>query len=157
MSKLDKLNNLKEEIVNEILADESLSKIEKLEKIEKNKLWGYATYIQDEFPEWTEEFKKELGVAHPCIDSMFDPSHFKHEKYETVSYSDELKYLEDHFEDYADDYDEDEDEVMNTVATYPVLTNRTNDKKVWKTKEQIIDAVFKHCVKEKIVGYKNDW
>lgn len=113
---------LKEERVNDILNDDTLSKIEKLKTIEDEKLWGHSKYIQNEFKEWEKEAKAlekleaerilREGSDDPheicakqfyqskMTDSIFDPSHMEYKKRELVSYADALlKLAEDTEED----------------------------------------------------------
>lgn len=170
-TKMDRLSAIKEEIVNEILSSD-LTKIEKLRKIEKEQLWGYHKYIQHEFPQWEEEarelVKKEaqriLDEKYPkylrdictkqlyhskMTDSIFDPSTFKYEKYETVSYADALQCVLEEAQDRLDS--DDENPMIDVVTTrHPVVS-------IKKTYNEIVDAVFENAVSNKVVGFINNW
>ena len=171
---LDFLKEAKEKAVNEIL-NSDLSKIEKLRAIEKNGLWGYSSFINHEFRDWEEEakilekttaqynFDNGLPDKHGDItkyfyasgmtDSIFDPSKMYYEKYETVSYADAL---EQAFESYAEDF-EDEFEKEYNGEPIAIITTRNPIVSIFKTKEEIIDAVYNYCITNKILGFKNDW
>lgn len=147
MKKTDKLKDsltnlqaLKNDIAKDILANKKLTKIQKLKKLEKDGIWGYANSVQHEFSEWEKEFSKVKGVS--CIDSIYDPSNECYDKYSDISYANSLEDLV---------YDVDEDGLIT------VLTNRSNSAVIKKTPEEIIDVVFDFCVKEKIIGFKMDW
>lgn len=172
----DRLELLKAQRVEEILNDDSLSKIDKLRTIEEEKLWDYSRFIQDEFAsfngcEWQNEAieleKKEaerlleLGVGDDICakmfyqskmtDSIFDPSLFIYEKYEIVSYARALELAhENHLcEVNSEEFDE------NPLMT--VITTRHPYTELKKNYLDIVDVVFNFAVKNKIVGFKNDW
>ena len=158
----EQIAQLQEARIQEILAL-PISKIEKLKLLETENLFGYAPYIQHEFPEWEEEAmelekalaekqfaegKSEHGMFYhsKMTDTIFDPSTFNYEKYETVSYADAL-------ENMLEKLDEDEDRNGMVVA----VTTRGPYTELLKTPEEVIDKVFDFCIKNKLVGYKNDW
>jgi hypothetical protein len=148
----------------EILNNDSLSKLDKLKIIEEKRYWGYAEYIQHEFKQWEKEALKlekkeaqrilkegsddsyeicaEQFYQSKMTDSIFDPSTFKHERYQRVSYYKELKDL---FEDNS------EEEIIT------VITTRHPRVELKKTYQEIVDSVFEYACKNEIIGFINDW
>ena len=182
--KLDFLKEEKEKAVQEIL-NSDLSKLEKLKTIKENGLWGYSNSINNEFPEWekeaavlekalaeenfinkvpnkyghieTEEDANGRRAYHVAMtDSIFDPSTMYNEKYETVSYVDALEMI---FKEYDDEEDKKSSYVKygKVEGSIPVITTRRLNIALYKTKEEIIDAVYNFCVENKIIGFKMDW
>ena len=171
---LDFLKEAKEKAIEQI-RNSGMTKLEQLKAIEKNGIWGYSTFINHEFRQWEEEAKQlekekaqydfDNGIpdrhgriptyvhASGMTDTIFDPSTMDNEKYEAVSYVDAL---EGFFERYAEDY-EDENEKEFEGDLYPVITTRGTYIELFKTKDQIIDAVYDFCMANKIIGFKNDW
>lgn len=154
MSK-EKFEEARKERVQEILNDDSLSKIEKLITIEEERLWGYATYIQSAFPKWEEEIKllyEEAKGNRPyheaMIDDIFDPSVTDYDKHAIVSYGNTLAGLIEE----QDDIDEDEED-----PEIVVMTTRGIKVELKKKYSEIIDAVFDFACKKEIVGFENDW
>lgn len=141
---------LKEQRIQEILDDNTLSKIDKLKLFETEQLFICAPYIQNEFPEWVAEaktlakaeIKDRSTIEYYSImtDSIFDPSNDKYEKYETVSYAEELEDLNS----------EESDLIV-------VITTRGPAISLIKTRQEVIDVVFDFCVKNRFWGFKNDW
>jgi hypothetical protein len=169
----DRLELLKAERVDEILNDDSLSKIDKLKTIEKEKLWGYATYIQHEFSDWEKEVIElerieaerllELGdlsgtdicyrvfYQSKMTDSIFDPSRMIYEKHESVSYAEALEMC------YDEHFDENEDEAETDNPLITVITTRHPFTVLKKPYKDIVDCVFNYACENKIIGFKNDW
>ncbi len=167
MSVKEKLALLKEERINEILNDNNLSKIEKLEIIETEKLWGYASFIQHEFVQWEKEaIELEKIEAERILeegssdsneicakqfyqsrmtDSIFDPSTFLYERCEQVSYADHLSRILEFHENEGD----------NPLIT--VISTRHPCIELKKPFKEIVDAVFEFACNNKIIGFTNDW
>jgi hypothetical protein len=158
MSLKEQIKQLQEARIEEIIAS-SVSKIEKLKLLEKEKLFKYAEYIQEEFTDWEVEavqLEKELAEKQfaegksedgffyhsKMTDTIFDPSTFEYEKYETVSYASALERMLRNV-----------DESGNVV----VITTRGPRIELIKPVNEVIDKVFEFCVTNKYVGYKNDW
>lgn len=145
--------------IEEIVNDDSLSKIEKLKMLEKEKLFGYASSLQTVFPEWEEEIielerieahqrfnegKDKYFYQSKMVDDIFDPSYDINEKYVTVSYAD---FLENCLDDFMED---DSDSVT-------VMTTRGPSVKLVKSLTEVIDKIYDYCIEHKIIGFKNDW
>ena len=183
--KLDFLKEAKEKAIQEIL-NSDMTKLEKLKTIEENSLWGYSAFINNEFPEWereamdlenalaeenfinkvpdkygdieTEEGANARRMYHVTMtDSIFDPSEMDNERCENISYVNAIQLA---FERYEEDetgespYDA---EYGKTEGSIPVITTRSLNIALYKTKEEIIDAVYNFCIANKIIGFKNDW
>jgi hypothetical protein len=149
MGTKENLQKLKNERVKEILKDKSLSKIEKLRTIEEERLWGYADWVQNEFEDWEKEAKslyKKLKGQGSCVsDTIFNDG----ERYSNMSYADLLEYL-------GEDYEDEDEEVKDPLIT--VVTTRGEPYvEIKKPLSEVIDVVFKFAVKNKIIGFKNDW
>lgn len=163
------LEEAKEKAIEEII-NSDMTKMEKLEAITENSLWGYSSWINDEFIEW-ENDAKTISLTKSqedfdsgrtsylrdfvICDSIFSPSHdYSYEKYQLVKYTEALEYI---FERYAEDFEEENGEEYNNEPI-PVITTRDNPSIIiYKTSDEIIDAVYNFCIKNKIIGFKNDW
>ena len=148
--------------VQEILDDNLLSKIEKLNCLTDEQLWGIAPYIQHEFKQWEteaielEKMEAERLLTVPGTDicnrqfyqSKMTDSMLYHivslEKYETCYYVDIL-------ESIIDEYGSDGNQLI------PIITTRHPKIKLEKTVNEIIDAIFDYCVEHKIIGFTFDW
>lgn len=182
MSKVkEQLEALKGARIQEILDDTTTSKIEKLQLLENENLFNYAPYIQHEFLDWEKEavelekleaeriLSEGSDNSHEICarqfyqskitDSIFDPSTFNYEKYETVSYADALELaLEQHFENLEDEEDEPtEEELDEENPLMVVITTRHPYTKLKKRYSEVVDVVFDYCVENEIVGFKMDW
>lgn len=168
---------LKAQRIQEIKDDNKLSKIEKLRLFEKEQLFQCAPYIQDEFTDWEKEaielekieaerILKE-GSDDPreicarqfyqskMTDTIFDPSTFYYEKYQTVSYADALEScLESALEDMSEEEYDAVDKV-NPIIT--AITTRHPYTELKKSYNEIVDKVYEYCIENKIWGFKNDW
>lgn len=178
MSEIQKqIELLKEQRIQEIINDESISKLDRLELLEKENLFGYAPYIQDEFPEWEKEIielekieaERILKEGSPdpneicarmfyqskMVDTRWDPSESLYEKHDLVSYSRLLNSLEENdeedFEEYYDENGNSKDGLITIMTTrHPRVILR-------KSKQEIIDKLYDFCIANKIIGFKMDW
>lgn len=144
---------LKKERVATILADDSLSKIEKLATIEEEGLWKYADWVTKPYPEeWTAEIQKlykKAGGNGTCIidDQIFDSE----DRHSTISYAEGLEYL---LENALDELDEEEDNPDPLITVY---TTRGTHVALQKKYSEIVDAVFDFACKKQQVGFVFDW
>jgi len=168
---------LKLQRIQEIMDDNNVSKIQKIKLFEKEQLFNCAPYIQHEFPDWEieavelEKLEAERILKEGCdnpneicakqfyqskmTDTIFDPSTFYYEKYETVSYSDSLQNcLENALEDISE---EEYDAVDKDNPIITVITTRHPHTELKKPYNEIIDKVYEFCITNKIWGFKNDW
>lgn len=153
----EQMEILREARINEIINDESIPKLDKLRLFGNEKLFDYASYTQEEFIEWErdakEQYKNGGGSGSAMTDTIFAPSvNEQYEKYENVSYPEALEAF---FENY--EYELDDDKLADFDGKYTVVTCRSSDIKIQKTKQEIIDAVYNFCITNKIIGFKNDW
>jgi hypothetical protein len=148
----EQIKQLQEQRIQEIINNESISKLDRLNLIKQERLFNIAPYIQDEFKEWGEEFKEQLKLENPSsfcmIDSFYDPSTFDFEKYETIYY--------DEIEDILDNLVVDDDDGF-TGDNYIVFTNRQSKTVFRKSKQEIIDKIYDFCIANKYIGFKMDW
>ena len=162
MDSLNELEKLKKKAEEDILSVGYLSKLEKLELLEEKDIWKHSPFINHVFPEWEEECKqmeREAAIADgkvvgkdyisTIVDDIFDPSTFRHEKYEIVSYLDEMDYLEELL---------DETDGTDKEGYIRVVTCRGNyNSAVYKTYDEVVEAICDYCLENKIIGYRNDW
>lgn len=156
----DQIKALQTLRIAEIVNDDSLFKVEKLKLLEKEKLFGYASSIQTEFPEWEEEIieleriearrrfdngKDKYFYQSKMVDSVFDPSRDTYEKCELVSYADFIENMLDEFEDETNS-----DNIIVLSTRGPCVT-------LSKPLNEVIDKIFDFCIEKRIIGFKNDW
>lgn len=156
MKKLKKLKKLKKEIVNEILNDTTLSKVEKLSKITQHDLWDYNSYITDIFHEWEQECiaeEERLAIEDgkikgtDYISTITDATLYEdYSKYEIVYYSDLIERI---LLDYT------EEEIDNKVLV--AKCRGSYNARIYKTYEEVIDYIYDYSIKNKSIGFKMDW
>lgn len=143
----EKIEELQQIRISEIVNSQDLTQLEKLKLLESEHLFGYSQYINHEFLNWEKEFRSILvndGVPNILyIDSIYSPSKTDYKKYENVSYPNTIQ---DIIEDNIDD-----------DGNVTVLTNRTNNTVFKKTKEEVINELYNFCILNKVIGFKNDW
>lgn len=153
MNKLQELKQLKEECVNEILNNPDLRKLEKLEKISDNGLWGYDDCISDIFNKWDKECEQEeerLAISNGetrHISSVADCALIEYyDRYQIINYAALIINLE-----YENEDDENSDKILVSVCRGPYGA------KIYKTLEEIEDYIYDYAVKNKSMGFKLDW
>lgn len=159
MKTLDKLKDLREVAVQEILNDDSLGRYEKLEAIESNNLWETASWIQRPFRDshYGKAFLEELK-AHPdaggYVSSTADDV-----LTEGVDNRGQTVYLSCFFEeDNPADYDtpEEYEEFLNEEVT--ILTSRgTPPRKMEISRREYLDFLWNWAITNKICAWKFDW
>lgn len=82
---------MKDEMLQEILNDNSVSKVEKLDIISENKLLPYATWIQEVFKKYYDEFNKIIK-ANP----VYIEKYGKFSNYDT--FIDDMFHSDDNYE-----------------------------------------------------------
>jgi hypothetical protein len=176
MKTIDALKSAKEAALKEILGSTDMSDLEKLTHLHQNDLWGFSDWVNDEFPEWQKECidleiqatiddGKDPEKEYVCkiTDTVFDPSWADHGRGESVSYIDII-------ENYVWDFEYSNKENKELLAEYKetgripesetmvVVTNRGDyNSEVVKPVQEVIDRLCEFCMKEKIIGYTNDW
>lgn len=138
------IKEAKDKLLNAILTDTEISKVDKLCLISDNDLFKTNSWICDPFrDEYYKEYEIQLaekGVTNPCID---DWSHERdYQRHQTINLADIL-------EEIVDEGDEDE---LITIYT----NRRTND--TFKiSKYEFIDTVYAWCIKNKCIAFDIDW
>ena len=148
----EKISSLKEEALQEVINDNSLSKVQKLRLIDDYDLLDYHEWINHPFAEWNDEvFELERIEAQKLLNegkityfhqsSMVDDdiNHHCENKGERISYA-----------DYLDSIEEYEDKI-------PVLTTRNPHITLYKTYEEVVDYLYDYCLMNKIIGHVFDW
>ena len=148
MSRIKKFNELtrelqetiaraKEKFLNTIIEDNTISKIEKLQLISDNDLFGTKGWIQDLFTEYEEEFKVKLG-GRAMLDDWFHFQEF--ERHRMVNLAEIFEY-----------FNEDDDDMIT------ILKDRYTGKTFKISKYEFIDTVYDWCIKNKCIGFQWDW
>jgi hypothetical protein len=148
MSKLNKIKQLQEEAVSEILSDPNLSKHEKLQEISNNKLWGYEPWIKRIFAAqektFAEQVKAETGESFACIDDFINDPDGCRQRHEHIDMADVIEGVLENAE-----YDETDDiEVLTARGTKCTLRMKT---------EEVINIIYDWCCEHKKIGYCLDW
>lgn len=135
------IKEAKDKLLDAILTDTEISKVDKLCLISDNDLFKTDSCIRDPFyDEYYKEYESQLskkGVRNPCIDSWVSNRDFQ--RHEIVNLADELEYM-------------DEDDGLITI-----YTNRRTDDTLKISKYEFIDAVYDWCIKHKCIAFEIDW
>lgn len=151
---------LKEQRIEEIIADNNISKLEKLKLFKEESLFGIESYIQDNeiFEEWVAELvlkiKKDRRKDFVIVDTFISPSEYDFERYETFYLFEIKDILENLIEDYDEDY---EGEVFDYPNTFPVVTARNSKFTINKTPQEVLDKIYAYAITNRVCGYKIDW
>ena len=174
MSKVAELKKIKKGAIKEILGDKTTTSLEKLATIEENGLWDFSDWVNEEFPEWEQECcdlerqatidaGKDPETEHVCTitDTVFDPSWADHGRGATVSYVSIMRDYLWRFNRNASEEDKAEFKKTGKIPlsdTMVVVSNRGDyNSKVVKPVQEVIDRICEFCIKEKVIGYTNDW
>lgn len=153
-----KVEDVKQEVLKEILEDDSLSKVEKLEIISENQLWPVSDWIDEVFTEWENECReneKKAAIADgkdpdkdyisDITDDYFVLNEIFYDRRATVYYMDAIEGLEYRIDDKGGE------EIV-------VVRNRGNYKSVVKkTPQEVIDRICDFCFENKVIGCVVDW
>ena len=156
----DQLAELKKQRLKEIV-DSNDPVVAKLQAINAEGLFEdpISPFIQHELPEWEAEaraLEKAVagdGHASGLVDSAWDPSHMEYKKCETVLYEDILEELPHYHRTAVEEGDEEEEDdpmidIMTTRGPQCVLRKRYSE---------VCRQVFEFCLRNEVVGFKNDW
>ena len=143
------LNNTKEQVTDEIL-ESNLTDIEKLRLLTENSLFEVTRYVKDPTPkEWIKE----------CCDmerKAADEDNIEYSSNYTTTFFEEYNYnrygvimFVDIIDEILEHYDQDE---LVTVVRCGGRFSST----VKKPAKVLVDAMYKHCLKEKIIGFTYD-
>jgi hypothetical protein len=164
----EKIEELKQVRIAEILDDTTISSLKKLELLTEEELFGYAEYVQDEFPEWEKEAielerieaqklfdngKETWFFQSKMVDTIWACDGYTVDRYIDITYAELLGWVSDN---YCDETDNDADiEKENPMIT--IMTTRRPCIELKKPFNEIVDKIFDFCIANKIIGFKNDW
>jgi hypothetical protein len=143
------LNNTKEQVIDEIL-ESNLTDIEKLRLLTENSLFKVTRYVKDPIPkEWTKE----------CCDMERKEADKNNEEYSsdvTTTFFQEYVYNRDGIIMFIDIIDKileyyDQDELVTVVRCAGKFRST-----VKKPAKVLVDVMYKHCLKERIIGFTYD-
>jgi succinate dehydrogenase flavin-adding protein (antitoxin of CptAB toxin-antitoxin module) len=139
------IQEAQDRLLNAIIDDPELSKVDKLSLISDNNLFKTLSWIQDVFKPYKEEYI-DIVKKNPLYTRSYDPiidDYFQHREYsrhETVNLAEMVEYM-----------DEEDDELIT------IFTNRTT-KDVFKiSKYEFIDTVYDWCIANKAIAFEIDW
>jgi len=150
----DRLKKVKDDLLSEILEDDSLSKVEKLGAICENDLWPVSDWVDHVFTDWEKECienERQAAIAdgkdpekdYICTitDCYFIINEFFYDRHATVYYLDAIERL----------LESDSDKVV-------VARNRGEyHSVVEKTPQEVIDRICDFCFENKVIGCVVDW
>ena len=163
-----RIDNLKEEFLQEIISDDTLTKVEKLKVISQNKLFRTSSSIEEPFHQYYQEYLNMFN-RDPCVDDFFTIHEYcrrsddRHQgifwDLAQVAESAERGYYShesgSRISSIAPDLNNDEPQELNDKIV--IFTNRTNKTTFSITTRQFIDAIYDWCIESKIIGFEFDW
>lgn len=148
-NKLEELDNLKDVIIEMILDTDELSKIEKLDIITNNNLWGTDTFVSEVFDGWQSEcaeIEHQLAIADGKIEGKDyicgitdDAFLIDNDRHQMIYYRDLIAYLEP------------SDSIL--VAT----CRGAYKAKLYKSYDEIEDHIYNYAIENKSIGFELDW
>jgi len=145
----EKLQAVKDKLLQAILSDESQTKLDRLLLIDRNNLFKTEAYLQRPLKEKYLEQLKELvkskgrdyviGESWPIIDAAYL------NRGERISIADQLLYTFESLED-----EEYEDGIT-------IISDRTTGEKIKIGYEQLESEIYDWCVKNKTIAFHFDW
>lgn len=137
------IKEAKDKLLNAILTDTEISKVEKLLLINDNDLFEINSWICDPFySEYYKEYESQLakkGVTSPCIDDWLRL--FDYQRHEIVNLAKILEHMDERKGD----------------SLITIYTNRTTTDKFQISKYEFIDTIYDWCIKNKCIGFEIDW
>lgn len=141
------IKEAKDKLLDAILTDTEISKVEKLLLISDNDLFKTESYICHPFDEsYRQEYLdilKKKGENRPIIDDWFHQQEYQ--RHEVINLADIVENVNE------DGYYGEED---NLITIY---TNRTTKDKFKISKYEFIDTIYDWCVKNKCIAFELDW
>ena len=143
-------SRLKNSLPKLILEESTLSNLEKLKLITRERLWGVAPCVQKEFEEWEEDcirIEREWATANGDLHSskIVDTFLDGYKEYSTVYYVDVIH-------DILECVDGDE------TAEFELIRNRgTYHSTVSKPVNEIIDRICKYAFENEMIGFVVDY
>lgn len=154
MDYISKFVEAREEFIKSVLNDSSLSKTEKLNRLSSYEVYPIDSCIPDLFSNWEiecAELEEKCAIANGKIPGkdyickLTDiPLLYCEDKYRTIYYVDLIDELED----------SERDEKGNIL----IVTCRGEYRsELYKSEEEIIDAIYDYAIKTKTIGFTYDW
>lgn len=151
MSRIKKFNELtkelqetiksaKDKLLNAIIDDAEISKLDKLKLIHQNDLFSVSSSIEEIFINYQKEFIKQLGSRHPIIDDYFTMNEWQ--RHEIIYMDNVIEYM---------DFDDDGDDLVT------ILKDRSTSKTFKISVYEFIDTVYDWCISNKKIGFEMDW
>ena len=132
------IEDAKFKLLNAIINDNEISKVEKLRLIDDNNLFTIDSYICHVFDDqYKQEYLNKIGQR-AIIDDWFHMREYN--RHETVNLADVVENIED-----------DEDDMIT------IFTNRSNRETFEISKYEFIDTAYDWCIKNKCIGFQIDW
>ncbi len=139
IEKISQIENLKYELLNDLKADESLSKVEKLKLIDENNLFSIDPFIQHPFHDLMFKHKQHLETLYPNeYFSLYEVFNSDMPRYGIVN----LCY-------YVENIKEEE--------TYKVLIGDNEYEHLYLKGKEIIDHIYEWVLYNRCIKYVYDW
>jgi hypothetical protein len=145
----EKLQAIKDELLQAILSDESQTKLNRLQLIDSNNLFKTADYIQrplkEKYLEQLKELVKVKGRDYVIDESwpIIDADYFN--RGQRISIADQLLYT---FESLEDEGHED---------GITIISDRVTGEEIKISYEQLESEIYEWCVKNKTIAFHFDW
>ena len=161
----NQIKALKDNLLQEIISDPTLSKVEKLVEISENKFWQPSWCIENPFEKYENDFRNKVastpefiakngkyinGKGNPNsvhLDAFFEMREY--DRHQRIN----LAHIAEDVENGDDDSEDEDSEIKNKVVIY-----RSNDgNKLEITREEFIDCIYEWCLEHKHVEFEFDW
>jgi hypothetical protein len=146
MTTKEQIKQLKKVRIQEIIGPEStLTREEKLRDLASEELWPIAGWIQQIFEDWERELKERVeasGKSFAITDDFIIEAVRDWDRGSDINIDCIMDVIEDHTDD---------------DGNIEVVTCRGSDLVIVKTRDEVIDQVYKYFMEKQIVGFKFDW
>jgi hypothetical protein len=155
-NKLSEIDTLRSKAKAEILANDSMTKYEKLCLLNENDFLGVDPYIAHIFPDWEKECKalerqatidagKDPSTAYVCeiVDDVLSDNCDRHETLNLIDLMDDWMYGD-----------------ADLTKTMRVVTNRGDywkQSKIEKPIQEVVDRICDYCIANNVYGFVMDW
>jgi hypothetical protein len=145
----EKLQAIKDELLQAILSDESQTKLDRLQLIDSNNLFKTEAYLQrplkEKYLEQLKELVKVKGRGYVIDENwpIIDADYFN--RGQRVSIAEQLLYT---FESLEDEGYED---------GITIISDRTTGEEIKISYEQLESEIYEWCVKNKTIAFHFDW
>jgi len=145
----EKLQAVKDELLQAILSDESQTKLDRLQLIDRNNLFKTEAYLQrplkEKYLEQLKELVKSKGRDYVIDDNwpIIDADDLN--RGERISIADQLLYT----------FESREYEVYEDGIT--IISDRVTGEEIKINYEQLESEIYDWCVKNKTIAFHSDW